>query len=76
MLFKGLFIDSGLFNLPNEIVRKENDMENSWISDNEAFGLPVHVFHFFFRLESLCINGCQNVTDEGLETVIKKHGAR
>lgn len=52
-------------------------MENSWISDNEAFGLPVHVFHFFFfRLESLCINGCQNVTDEGLETVIKKHGAR
>jgi hypothetical protein len=33
-------------------------------------------FIFFFRLESLCINGCQNVTDEGLETVIKKHGAR
>ncbi|XP_033751788.1 uncharacterized protein LOC117335722 isoform X2 [Pecten maximus] len=26
------------------------------------------------RLESLCINGCQNVKDEGLETVIKKHG--
>jgi hypothetical protein len=49
MLFKALFIDSGLFNLPNEIVRKENDMENSWISDNETFGLPVHVFHFFFQ---------------------------
>ncbi|OWF51484.1 uncharacterized protein LOC110449096 [Mizuhopecten yessoensis] len=26
------------------------------------------------RLESLCINGCQNVKDEGLETVLKKHG--
>ncbi|XP_071120754.1 uncharacterized protein [Mytilus edulis] len=27
------------------------------------------------RLESLCINGCQNITDEGLETVLKKHGS-
>ncbi|KAL5007482.1 hypothetical protein ScPMuIL_016288 [Solemya velum] len=25
------------------------------------------------RLESLCINGCQSITDEGFETVIKKH---
>ncbi|KAK3102687.1 hypothetical protein FSP39_013151 [Pinctada imbricata] len=26
------------------------------------------------RLESLCINGCQLLSDEGFETVIKKHG--
>lgn len=26
------------------------------------------------RLESLCINGCQMITNEGLITVIKKHG--
>ncbi|XP_041367285.1 uncharacterized protein LOC121381927 [Gigantopelta aegis] len=26
------------------------------------------------RLESLCINGCQMLSDEGLETLLKKHG--
>ncbi|XP_052800773.1 uncharacterized protein LOC128231710 isoform X2 [Mya arenaria] len=27
------------------------------------------------RLESLCMNGCQAVSNDGLETIIKKHGA-
>ena len=27
------------------------------------------------RLESLCINGCQAISNDGLETIIKKHGA-
>lgn len=38
----------------------------------------LYNFHYtlYFRLESLCINGCQNITDEGLETVLKKHGSR
>ncbi|XP_052243148.1 uncharacterized protein LOC127853062 isoform X2 [Dreissena polymorpha] len=28
------------------------------------------------RLESLCISGCQAVSNDGLETVVKKHGAQ
>ncbi|XP_046335483.2 uncharacterized protein LOC124117572 [Haliotis rufescens] len=48
-------------------------VDASWchVTDNGLTALSESAH----RLESLCLNGCQMLSDEGVETVIKKHGS-
>ncbi|XP_067655869.1 uncharacterized protein [Haliotis asinina] len=53
--------------------RNLTHVDASWchVTDNGLTALSESAH----RLESLCLNGCQMLSDEGVETVIKKHGS-